>query len=205
MKRLAVFLSLLLAGLNALAIVVFDPTAAGQRTANQIAHIAEMGKQLVQLIEQYKRLGEQLDAITRTRDLKALLGLKDIQTLIDPVAFAALKRLESTGVSDVTVANNKRIHQQSIQTAQAIETRKAELDKLLAAASTTTDAKTAADLTARAVAQNALLLNEILYQMELQKAAVAKTILDEQKLRDERYELLTSGQANPFKLKIKKP
>jgi hypothetical protein len=181
---------------------VYDAAAVAQRSSNQVAQIAEMAKQWLQLFEQYKRMGEQLDAMTRTRDLKALLALKDLPSLIDPVALATLKALESTGVSDITTINNRKIHAQTVQTAQAIEARKADVDRLISAASATTDAKAAADLTARAAGQTAALLNELLYQMELQKAAVSKNILDEQRQREERHAQLTAGQANPFKLKL---
>jgi hypothetical protein len=187
---------------SAYALTVFDPTAHAQRSANQAAQLAEMAKQWVQLFDQYKRMGEQLEAITKTRDLKALLGLKDIQSLIDPLALATLKTLEASGINDVTAINNRKIHAHTVQTAQAIEARKAEIDRLVSAASATTDAKAAADLTARAAGQTAVLLNELLYQMELQKAAVSKNILDEQRLREQRHAELTSGTANPFKLKL---
>lgn len=181
---------------------VIDATAHAQRAANQTAQLAEMARQWQQLFDQYQRMGEQLDAVTKTRNLKALLGLQDIQTLIDPVAFARLQQLAPSGVSEITLMNNRNLHAQAIRSAQAIEDRKADIDRLLGAASSTTDAKAAADLTARATAQNAVLLNELLYQMELQKAAIAKNLIDEQRLRDERYAHIVAGRANPFKLKL---
>jgi hypothetical protein len=178
-----------------------DLAAALQRSANQLAQMAAMADQLAQLTAQYERMGQQLKAITEARDLKALLGIKDIETLIDPKALAAIKRLESAGISEVGIVNNTQIHTQAIKAAEAIDKRKQDIAKLVTAASNTTDAKTSADLTARAVALNATLLNEMLYQMEMQKAAAAKNILDEYKLRQESYSHYAVGRANPFKMK----
>jgi Type IV secretion system proteins len=178
-----------------------DLAAALQRNANQLAQMAAMADQLAQLTAQYERMGQQLKAITEARDLKALLGIKDIETLIDSKALAAIKRLESTGISEVGIVNNTHNHTQAIKAAEAIDKRKQDIAKLVTAASNTTDAKASADLTARAVALNATLLNEMLYQMEMQKAAAAKNILDEYKLRQESYSHYAVGRANPFKMK----
>jgi type IV secretion system protein VirB5 len=178
-----------------------DVAAAVQRAANQLATLQQMISQLDQLRAQYERMGQQLQAITETRDLKGLLNLKDIESLIDPSALAAIRELESAGVSEVGILNSQRMHAQAIKAAQAIDKRKADLQKVLDAASKTKDAKASSDLTARATAMNAILLNEMLYQMELQKAAAAKNILDEYKLTQESASHYASGKANPYKLR----
>lgn len=178
-----------------------DALAAIQRAQNQLQTIAQMTAQLNQLREQYERLGRQLQAMTETRDLKGLLGIKDIDSLIDPSALAAIRQLESTGVSEVGIQNSQRMHAQAIKAAEAIDKRKADIQKLLDAAGKTTDAKASADLTARAAAMNAVLLNEMLYQMELQKASASKTILDEYKLNQESASHYASGKANPYKIR----
>ncbi len=193
----------LCAGTGAMAsgVPTVDLASLAQREINQMATIAQMAAQLEQLRDQYLRLGKQLQAITETRDLKGLLGLKDIESLIDPSALAAIKELESAGVSEVGIVNSQRMHSQAIKAAQAIDKRKADIQKILDAASKTTDAKASSDLTARATAMNAVLLNEMLYQMELQKAAAAKNILDEYKLSQESASHYASGKANPYKIR----
>ena len=180
-----------------------DVAAAAQRAANQLATIQQMISQLDQLKAQYERLGQQLQAVTETRDLKGLLGIKDVDSLIDPSALAAIKELESTGVSEVGILNSQRMHAQAIRAAEAIDKRKADIQKILDAASKTKDAKASSDLTARATAMNAILLNEMLYQMELQKAAAAKNILDEYKLTQESTSHYASGKANPYKIRTR--
>ena len=72
---------------------------------------------------------------------------------------------------------------------------------MMEAASKTVDAKTSADLSARASALNASLLNEMLFQQELQKASIAKTIWDEYQLRQQSFDHFAVGKANPFQMK----
>lgn len=188
---------------NASGVPTADIAAAIQRAEHQLETVQKMVAQLEQLKSQYERLGQQLQAITETRDLKGLLGIKDIESLIDPAALAAIKELETSGVSEVGILNSQRMHAQAIRAAQAIDKRKADIQKVLDAASKTKDAKASSDLTARATAMNGMLLNEMLYQMELQKAAAAKNILDEYKLNQESAGYYGSGKANPYKIRAR--
>lgn len=169
--------------------------------AQAIETVRQQASMLLQLKAQLEAQIQQIEALTQVRNLKDLLGLKDIESLIDPSALQALKQLESAGVSEIGIVNSQRLHKQATKAAAAIDKRKTDIDRMIAAASATQDAKASADLTARAAAMNTALLNEMLYQMELQKAAAAKNILDEYKLRQESYSHYTSGRANPFQLK----
>jgi hypothetical protein len=163
--------------------------------------IQQQAQMLTQLQDQINNQLLQIEAITKTRDLKELLGIKDIENLIDPAALAAVKNLENSGISEVGIKNAKLNHAVALRTAERLQKRKLEISQMMEAASKTVDAKTSADLSARASALNASLLNEMLFQQELQKASIAKTIWDEYQLRQQSFDHFAAGKTNPFQIK----
>jgi hypothetical protein len=55
-----------------------------------------------------------------------LLGIKDIENLIDPAALAAVQKLENSGISEVGIKNAKMNHAVALRTAERLQKRKQE-------------------------------------------------------------------------------
>ena len=150
--------------------------------------------------EQYKNMIDQLKAATGARDLKALLGIKEVKDALSKADFDAISNLAvgaeygqfQNPVADEVIKSMKSVSAKVFDRAETINT-------LRSKAGATQDQKEALALNAQIAAESLKLQNETMNMIALQSAGDAKEKQIQIRRDEEVIKYLKSGDQNPFK------